>query len=331
MIQLSVIIPTRNRCQSLKGVLESIVTQSFPKENFEVIVVDNGSTDDTRSVVDEFSGQLNMQYHFDDRPGLHNGRHDGMRLSHGDILVFADDDIEALPTWLEGITESFQDKSVVLVGGKILPKYEEQPPFWILEKWYQLCEYGHCLPELSLIDFGEERREIPAQYVFGCNFSIRKQILHSSSGFHPDGMPFELIQYRGDGETYVSNYITEHHLKTIYNPLASVYHLVPTSRLTIDYFKKRAFCQGVEMSYIDKRYKTNNNPTVKRGGKISKWFRIITGLETYRQLKTIQNKPSLTEIEKQISQSYSIGYQYHDTLYHSDKSLHEWVHQNNYL
>lgn len=331
MIHLSVIIPTRNRCQSLKGVLESISKQSFPKENYEVIVVDNGSTDDTKSVVKEYYGKQNLQYYYDDCPGLHVGRHDGMKLAKGDILVYADDDIEAFPSWLEGINESFQDESVVLVGGKDLPKYEEQPPFWILEKWYQLCEFGHCLPELSLIDFGDKTMEIPPEYVFGCNFSIRRKILQETSGFHPDGMPFELIHLRGDGETYVSRYISSHSLKTIYNPKASIYHLVPSSRLTLDYFKKRAFCQGVEMSYIDKRYKTDNNPIVKRAGKISRWFRILTGLEANRQLQTIQNKPSLTDIEKQISQSYSIGYQYHDTLYYSDKSLREWVHQNNYL
>ena len=331
MVQLSVIIPTRNRCYSLQRVLESIVAQSFSKESFEVIVVDNGSTDDTKSVVERYSSQFNLRYHYDNRPGLHVGRHDGMQLAKGNILVYADDDIEAFPTWLEGVDESFRDDSVVLVGGKILPKYEEQPPFWILETWYELSEFGHCQTELSLIDFGDKTIEISPKYVFGCNFSIRRKILQETNGFHPDGMPFELIHLRGDGESYVTRYIATHELKTIYNPKVSVYHLVTSNRLTLDYFKKRAFCKGIEHSYTEKRYKIDSIPINKQRWKMKRCFNFFTRFASNRQLETILNKSSLSDIEKQISQSYFIGYQYHDALYHSDETLRGWVHQNNYL
>lgn len=331
MIQLSVIIPTRNRCQSLKGVLESILAQNFPKENFEVIVVDNGSKDETKSIVEGYSSKINLQYYYDDRPGLHIGRNDGIRLSKGDILVFADDDIEAFPTWLEGIYDSFLDESVFLVGGKNLPKYEENPPFWILEKWYCLCNYGHCVFELSILDFGNEIKEIPPYYVFGCNFSIRKQVLLNTEGFHPDGMPFDLIRYRGDGETYVSNFLKEKNLKTLYNPQASIYHLVPKERLTIDYFCKRAFCQGISDSYSHLR---NHNNNLSGNSNIKKWkkiIRTILGIESVTYLKKFETKFNMTDYEKRIYQSYTIGYSYHQEQYKRDKSIREWVHKDNYL
>ena len=66
-------------------------------------------------------------------------------------------------------------------------------------------------------------------------------------------MPIERIEYRGDGEYFVNNYIVNHKYKIVYNPKASVYHVTPKSRLTLDYFKKRAFCLGVEWSYTDLR------------------------------------------------------------------------------
>ena len=91
------------------------------------------------------------------------------------------------------------------------------------------------------MDFGDKIKEINPSYVFGCNFSIRKNILLEAGGFHPDGMPQEIIKYRGDGESYVSKYIEKNGYKTIYNPKASVYHLASTDRMTKKYFAKRAF------------------------------------------------------------------------------------------
>ena len=332
MIELSIIIPTRNRCLLLQKALESLTKQTFSLERFEVIVIDNGSTDDTKAIAKSFDGQLKLQYHYDNRPGLHVGRHDGMKLSQSNLLAFADDDIEAFPTWLDGIYESFQDNKIVLVGGKNLPKYESQPPFWILEKWYQMYDYGHCVPELSILDFGDENKEIPASYVWGCNFAIRKDVLQAAGGFHPDGMPFDLIQYRGDGESYVSKFITENHLKTAYNPRASIYHIVPNSRMTIDYFKKRAFCQGVEMSYIDKRYAQEIKPQhINNFRKLKKYFNIITGITTRQLIKTQMKESEMTDIEKQINLSRQLGYNYHHQLYIQQEYLREWVHKNNYL
>ena len=322
MLKMSVIIPTRNRSAYLRGTLESIATQTLSQEEFEVIVIDNGSTDDTKEVTHSFKNTIkNLVYHYDERPGLHVGRHAGLKLAQSDILVYADDDIIAFPSWLKSIYESFEDTSVVLVGGKDLPKYEANPPFWVKEKWYKLCEFGHCMFELSLIDFGEAIKEISPSYVFGCNFAIRKEILMETKGFHPDGMPFERIEYRGDGESFVSRYIRKKGLKTVYNPGASVYHVVTKERMTLDYFKKRAFCEGIEQSYAVKRY------GVKRNLIKAALFKV------YRAMKQMfRNKNVLyIDIEKQIALSRRIGFKYHSDLYNSSEELRQWVHKDNYL
>lgn len=331
MIDLSVIIPTRNRCGVLSKALDALVVQTFPQDQFEVLVVDNGSTDNTKAIVAEYSSQIhNLNYIYDDTPGLHVGRHQGFKHAQSDILVYADDDSFGFPTWLEGIYESFQDKDVVLVGGKDLPQYESNPPFWVLEKWYQLCEYGHCMSELSLIDFGDEAKEISPYYVFGCNFAIRKRIIEQAGGFHPDGMPFDLIQFRGDGENYISRYIQEHKLKTIYNPKSSIHHLVPSSRMTVDYFKKRAFCQGVEMSYMDLRYGKSAPLSKTHGKKLKKYFRLLLGKEAIKRISQLENILNVSEVDRQIEQSRRIGYNYHQQMYQKDDSLKVWVHKKDY-
>lgn len=339
-IKLSVIIPTRNRCEYLKDVLESLGKQTLEISVFEVVVVDNGSTDDTLSVVKDFRDKLpNLVYVYEEKPGLHEGRHAGYRIANSDILVYADDDIIAFPTWLEGILESFEDDSVVLVGGKNLPKYEATPPFWILEKWYELCPFGHCLPQLSLIDFGDEVQDIPAGYVYGCNFAIRRWVIEKAGGFLPDGMPWEKVEYRGTGETYISSFIHRNYLRTLYNPKASVWHRVPKSRLTVDYFKKWYFSIGIGMSYADLRNQqieilnTSNIPIKKR---VRHLLRRALGEKITKALIALKPKKKVdwsqyTDLDRQFEQSRVIGYSYHQNRYRESVELREWVHKKKYL
>jgi len=119
MIQLSVIIPTRNRADLLLKTISSIEKQTFVQDLFEVIVCDNNSTDNTAQVANSFQNKFqNFKYIKTINPGLHVGRNKGFQEAKGDILVYADDDIEAFPKWLETIYEVFQNQEVMLVGGK---------------------------------------------------------------------------------------------------------------------------------------------------------------------------------------------------------------------
>ena len=207
----------------------------------------------------------------------------------------------------------------------MFPKWTKKPPFWIEEKWQQQCPYGNCLGALSLIDFGNDSKVIPAYFVFGCNFSVRKSIITETKGFHPDGFPFNMVEYRGDGESYIDKFIEEHHYKTIYNPKASVYHIVTEDRLTLDYFKKRMFRAGIEQSYVDKRYgKQNRFPKRNLSTKIKN--RICNILN-----KIIHSKNQQTGIDKQIEQSRLEGYLYHESMYKKNAKLREWVHKESYL
>ena len=337
--ELSVIIPTRNRCDYLKDALESILWQSLNKELFEVIVVDNGSTDATKEVVESFKDKLpNLSFVFEPKPGLHEGRHAGLRAAKSDILVYADDDIIAFKTWLEGIYESFQEEDVVLVGGKDLPKYEGEVPFWIKEKWYELIPDGHCMPQLSLIDFGDEVKDIHPGYVYGCNFAIRKWVVEKAGGFLPDGMPWEKIEYRGSGETYISAFINRNYLRAVYNPKASIYHRVPKSRLTVDYFKKWYFSIGVSMSYDELRnpqIEILDNTKLPLKKRVRHLVRRIIGEKMTKWIMTSRKRSvdlsQLTDLERQFMQSEAIGYAYHQQKYNSCPELREWVHRKTYL
>ncbi len=323
MINLSVIIPTRNRAKVFEKVLHSLTTQTYPKELFEVIVIDNGSTDDTESVCNKFVAIFpNFKYIYDSRPGLHVGRHDGMKAAKGEILVYADDDIIATPEWLEAIKNAFNNQRVALVGGKILPKWEVDMPDWI-NMFKTEMKYGWTISYLSLLDFGDLTKEIPAYYVYGCNFSIRKPVLFECGGFHPDSIPQELIRYRGDGETVLSLAIMKKGYKSVYEPKACVYHRVPPERLTVDYFCRRAFNQGISDSYSEIRNRLKNPFSLSRG-----FLFKIAALKNYLLRIVFFNK--YKAILNQVYEAYKKGYAYHQAEVKADPTLLAYVLKDNY-
>lgn len=329
-MKLTVIIPTSNRAALLKKAMTSLSMQSFNQDDFEVLIIDNGSTDNTKEIILSFQNSIkNLRYFYDETPGLHVGRHLGLRESKSDLLVFADDDIIALPTWLEGIWESFDDENVKMVGGKNIPLFEQDPPFWLWAEWNKPFELGKVLFHLSILDFGDDIFEIDPLYIFGCNFSIRKEILLSAGGFHPDSMPQDLVRFRGDGETHVSRYVKSNNQKALYNPRASVYHVVSSERMTQEYFLKRQFNQGVSDSYTHLRNSAIKSQHGK--SKLSKYFRILSGIESYHLNKQIIRDLNTPVFFKEMSYYYQEGYNYHQSFYNNYEEVRNWVHKDNYF
>jgi glycosyltransferase involved in cell wall biosynthesis len=305
----------------------------MPKEEFEVIVVDNGSTDETPRVVSDYSNRMHIQSVYDPRPGLHVGRHQGLSLSHANELVFIDDDIEANPVWLETIWQVFQsNEKIAMVGGKNLPKYESTPPFWILELWNKRISLGHVIEDLSILDFGDFEREVSPYYIFGCNFGVRKKIILDAEGFHPDGFPFDLLRFRGDGETHISDYVLKEGLMAYYHPGASVYHWVSAERMTEEYFCKRRYMQGVSAAFKELRsgnQRVLNQPAGRPT--IKQYIKSLLGTTQIEMLNEILKNLRKTDFEKRLNNSYLNGKEYLIHYYNNDESMRKWVHQKNYF
>lgn len=328
MKSLSIIIPTRNRSGFLRNTLMSLQLQTLPSTLFEILVIDNGSTDNTKGVVTSLEQQFHkLRYFFEPKPGLHVGRHVGMKMAESEILVYADDDIEAFPTWLEAIHNSFHDKDVVLVGGKNLPKFAFEPPDWIAKRWETDENGNRILGYLSILDLGDEEKEINPYQVYGCNFSIRKSILLAAGGFHPDAMPQDLIRYRGDGESHVLRYVSERGYKAYYHPKASVYHMVPDSRLCVAYFCKRAYNQGISDSFTEIRNGAIRHLEEDKPEYGKQWKkRIVSKSKIIRAITRIGDRDSnIEEIKSKIKEAYWQGYNYHQEAVKSDSDLLAWV------
>jgi len=260
-IKISIIIPTLNRARSLKIAVESVIKQNFPTEQYEILIIDNGSIDNTKDLSDsliESHRDYVIHYFLEPEPGAVSGRHRGALEAKGNILVFIDDDIKADKNWLKAIDEAFRYPDVHMVGGRNLPYYEIEPPVWLNEMWSPTPSGGRACYYLSLLDLGDEEREMDPTLVWTLNFSIRKKTLFDLGGLHPDALPKHLLRFRGDGEYGITGKASEKGLKTIYQPKALVYHIIPSERLTVEYFELRQFYQGVSDSYTHIRVQKGN-------------------------------------------------------------------------
>jgi len=340
-MKLSVIIPTRNRATLLERALNSLFAQTLSQEHFEVIVVDNGSTDNTSEVVHSFETRLkNIRYFLELEPGLHVGRHKGCIEAESNLLVFTDDDIEAFPTWLQAIEDSFDDEEVVMVGGKCLPNFEAEPPCWVSTMWLPNVAGERSLVYLSVIDLGDETKTVNPSHVYGCNFAVRRSVLLEAGGFHPDAMPQELIRFRGDGESYVSKYIQTKGYKALYNPLASVYHWIPINRMTTEYFCRRVYNQGISESYTAIRHSKGIEPgTIMESVVRNFYYRL--GSESFSAVLGavsliikfltlyIKGQGSLAREElalrRILAVAYQTGYNYHQVHVRQSPELLAWV------
>lgn len=117
-LKISVIIPTYNRAEMLKGALFSLMKQARIPD--EVVVVNNNSSDNTPEVVADFKDKLNIKYLIEPTQGTSTARNTGIKNASGEIIVFLDDDCVADENWLHYLELPFlRDSSIGMVGGEI--------------------------------------------------------------------------------------------------------------------------------------------------------------------------------------------------------------------
>jgi len=330
LLKISVVIPTRNRPGFLKRALASLVCQTLPHSSFEVIVIDNGPTDESAAVTGSFqTGLCNLRYEVESLPGLHKARHKGLQVASSDILAYIDDDSEPCPEWLDALAQAFGDPDVTLVGGNNYPYFEVDPPEWLLRWWQTPTLCGRALGYLSILDFGEGTFEIDPAYVWGCNFAVKKDVVMKAGGFHPDAFPRELVRFRGDGETHVADFIRRSGYRSMFDSRVSVRHFVPKERMTKDYFAQRAFDQGISDSFADLRTgRSRGIPLRREIGWLRSQMRIYAGSLL---AAADQTERELLAVQRSTLAAHRRGYRFHRYEVQADPLLMAWVLKRDYL
>lgn len=236
---ISVIVCTYNRAEYLGKCLESLANQSLQVTAYEVILIDNCSTDHTHKVYHSFE-EKNQHIHFrvcsENKQGLSFARNRGIAEAKGNILVFIDDDAIASYNYLREIWLYFSSgKTAIAGGGKILPMYETQQPAWMTV---------FLMPLVSVINLGNRVRFFPGnRFPIGANMFFRREAFIKYSDFNTSlgRMGQELL---GGEEKELMLRMAAAREKIVYLPDAYVHHFIPADRLNPSFIIRQAIGIG---------------------------------------------------------------------------------------
>jgi glucosyl-dolichyl phosphate glucuronosyltransferase len=235
--EISLVICTYNRCRYLPEALESIRNQNLPAEKFELVIVDNNSTDDTATIAQKFisdNPHLNARYVFEAEKGLSVARNRGLQEAASPIVNYVDDDAILSPGYLEAMLYFFTTHpGAAGAGGKVIPKYESgQAPEW-------MSKYLDGF--IGKKDHGTEVRAFTEamKYPVGCNMAYRKTILQQAGGFNAQ------LQFRSD-DKFIFQQVKKISTQIFYVPDAWLYHYIDAHRLEMGNFKKLFLKTGNE-------------------------------------------------------------------------------------
>lgn len=163
MSKYSIIICSYNRFELLTETVDSVISVLKNRQDYEVLIIDNKSTDATPYLEEKYSSNKKVKYFLETKQGLSYGRNRGLQEAKGKILVYLDDDIELVDNYFEICDEIFLDSSIAISGGKVLP-FKVAIPNWLPKKYYFL---------VSIYDLGNSSKIV--KYLMGGNFAIRKK------------------------------------------------------------------------------------------------------------------------------------------------------------
>lgn len=227
----SIIVCTYNRKRKLERCLKSIFNLCYPKDRFEVIIVDGGSTDGTIELIRKKYDKIKLLV--ENKPGLSHARNTGVRNSKGDIIAFTDDDCIVDKQWLRALASSFCTKNVIGVGGPVYLRYPQLVP----------CKF---LVEgaLGLYNPGNKRRRIDK--LIGANFAFKKEAFNIT--FFDTDLGRKGSRLFGLEDLDFCWKLRKRGYDLVYIPTAVVYHDIDIGRVNLWYILKRAIYEGHSIS-----------------------------------------------------------------------------------
>jgi glycosyltransferase involved in cell wall biosynthesis len=271
----TVIICTFNRCDSLRQTLESLCRLEVPGDVvWDVVVVDNNSTDATPEVCRSFADRLPLRRIFEPAQGLSHARNAGTRATEGDLVIFTDDDVDVEPGWLNAFCQAAQrHPDATFFGGKVLPRWETPPPKWVEET------SAAVIPGVTMhYDRGDQERYLTGRdpTFFGANMAFRKSVHFAERSFLTS-VGFSGGQSVPHEETaFIKSLMAAGH-RGVYVPAATVHHRNPPTRATEEYVRKwfRGSGMGrVRLGWVKPR-------CMVAGAPLSAWWSYLTNKIKY--------------------------------------------------
>jgi glycosyltransferase involved in cell wall biosynthesis len=258
-MKVSVIVCTYNRAQYLPTTLQRLAEQTCDSNHYEILIIDNNSTDETSNISREFiknHPHIDCKYYLEQDQGHTFARNRGIKESNYNILSFIDDDAFVRPNFIENTIHYFSNNpSVAAIGGKIIPKYESSEPKWMSK---------YLWPLVAALDMGDTPKQFKGRkFPIGANMAFRK------STFDKYGIFDVELGRRGTGleggdEKEMFTRLKNGNEKIFYDPKVVVDHIIPDKRLTTKYIKGLAMGVG-----------TSEKKRLKKASIISKLERLF--------------------------------------------------------
>lgn len=238
-MDISVVICTYNRSHHLRNVLKSLSKQIVPGNlEWEVVVVDNNSRDDTFEVVKDFSNTsyFPIRYVKEEKQGLSHARNRGIIESTGGYIAFTDDDAIADSRWVATIYNALNKYRCDCVGGKIYLKPEKDFPRWLT---------GDLLGFLGYLNYGDSVLTLdPERPPFGGNIAFSRSVFERIGFFNPKYGRIGNENFGGE-EYDLFIRILDAGGKGVYVPDAIIYHVIGKEKLRRRYFRNLHFKEGM--------------------------------------------------------------------------------------
>jgi glycosyltransferase involved in cell wall biosynthesis len=240
-MDISIVLGTYNRAASLHVTLESVSRLLCPAGlAWELLVVDNNSTDSTQEVVGKFTATVAfpVRYIFEKRQGRSAALNAGIAGAKGEVIVFTDDDVILRPDWLSNLKRTFDDFNCAAVAGKVVPQWNHAKPDWLEMD-------GHFA--VTNFDLGDELKEVKVPPL-GANSAFRREVFGKYGLFRLD------LGVRGSehtitcDDTEFGERLIRGGEKIVYCPTAIVYHPVDPNRTTKKYFLSWYYYNGVSLT-----------------------------------------------------------------------------------
>ena len=247
----SVLIATYNRAHLLDETLTWLSRSRVPADfRWEVIVIDNNSTDDTRGVVARHQPEfpVSLGYLFESRQGRSTALNTGITAARGHVLMFTDDDVRVAEGWLEAGARPLLRGEIGYTGGPVRPIWEVEPPPWLDlsrgDLWGTIAIQDHGAGRFSY----DEARKVP----LGANMAVRRDVFDIVGGFRAD-------LGRSGGRVVMGQEVPEWLMRARragfrgdYVPAMEVHHHIPAARLTRRYFRRWWFGKGVSRAALER-------------------------------------------------------------------------------
>jgi glucosyl-dolichyl phosphate glucuronosyltransferase len=240
----TVVIATCNRADDLRGTLTSLGEMSS-SQPWELIVVDNNSTDHTRAVVEEMARDypVPLRYVFEVQQGRSAALNAGFRAAEGDIILTTDDDVRVERDWLDQAVLALRRLDCAFIGGKVLPVWGGERPSWLPER-----SGRHWVP-IALLDLGDEQIEFASRAPLGVNMALRRDAL-TRAGYFDNELGRKAGTLLGQEVREWCLRVRAAGMQGFYIPEMVVHHRVPAHRLTKRYFRRSFYWRGVSRAIL---------------------------------------------------------------------------------